>query len=336
MAGTARGRAGVDRSTHGPGLGPRIWAALAVVYVVWGSTYLAIRFTVETVPPLLHAGVRFALAGLLLGAGGAALRSRAAVRSSWRLTPAQFGTAAGSGVLLLTGGNGLVSVGEQRVPSGLAALIVASVPLWIVVLRAVLRDRPATVTALGVLVGFTGVALLFLPGGGGNIDTRYCALIVLASLSWSIGSLLVARLPVPADPVVLSSVQMLAGGAALFAISAGRGELSGFHLGQVSTKSWLALAYLVVFGSIVAFTAFGWLLGQAPVSVVATYAYVNPAVAVLLGALFAGERLTGAAAGGGLLILLAVALVVTAEGRARRRAWLADHPDGTAAGDLAA
>jgi drug/metabolite transporter (DMT)-like permease len=313
-----------------------VWGALAIVYVVWGSTYLAIRFTVETVPPMLHAGIRFALAGLLLGAGGAVLRRRSARRRSWRLTPAQFATAAGSGVLLLTGGNGLVSVGEQRVPSGLAALIVASVPLWIVVLRAALRDRPAPVTALGVLVGFGGVALLFLPGGSGRVDTRYCALIVLASLSWSVGSLLVARLPVPADPVLLSSVQMLAGGAALFAISVGRGELSGFHLGQVSTKSWLALAYLVVFGSLVAFTAFGWLLGEAPVSVVATYAYVNPAVAVLLGALFASERLSGAVAAGGLLILVAVALVVTAEGRARRRAWQAEHPDGADAPDLAA
>jgi drug/metabolite transporter (DMT)-like permease len=333
-AAAARQRAGGGRpAAAGGGLGLRVWAALGVVYVVWGSTYLAIRFSIETLPPLLHAAVRFAVAGLVLLVAVVAVRGGAVLRA----TGAQFATAAVSGILLLAGGNGLVSVGEQRVPSGVAALIVASVPLWIVVLRALLRDRPAAVTALGVLIGFGGVALLLLPGGGRGFDLGYGALIVVASLSWSIGSLLVARRPVPADPLVLSALQMLAGGAALTLLSAGRGEWRGFAVGQVSAKSWLALVYLVVFGSLLAFTAFVWLLGQAPVSVVATYAYVNPAVAVLLGAAFAGERLTGPAAAGGLLILLAVALVVTAEGRARRRARAAaERPGEPPAGDLAA
>lgn len=336
----ARSRTGRPGSVvSGGALGVRVWAALGVVYVVWGSTYLAIRFSIETLPPLLHAAFRFVTAGAVLLAVVVLARGRAVLR----VTPAQLVTAAVSGVLLLTGGNGLVSVGEQRVPSGVAALIVASVPLWIVVLRAALRDRPALVTALGVLVGFAGVALLLLPGGSGGVDIGYAALIVLASLSWSIGSLLVARRPVPADPLVLSAVQMLAGGLALLGLSAGRGEFSGFAVGQVSLKSWLALAYLMVFGSLLAFTAFVWLLGQAPVSVVSTYAYVNPAVAVLLGAAFASERLTGPAAIGGLLILVAVALVVTAEGRARRRARQAapsgqpppaESPPGTAPGGL--
>jgi len=314
------------------GLGPRVWAALAVVYVLWGSTYLAIRFAVETMPPLLHAAARFLVAGLVLLGGVVAVRGRAALRA----TPVQLGTAAVSGVLLLTGGNGLVSVGELRVPSGLAALIVASVPLWIVVLRAALRDRPAAITAAGVLLGFGGVALLFRPGAGDGYDTRYAALIVLASVSWSVGALLTARRPVPADPLVLSAVQMVAGGIALVVASAGRGELSGFSPAAVSASSWLALGYLIVFGSLVAFSAFVWLLGEAPVSIVSTYAYVNPVVAVVLGALFAGERLTGTAAVGGLLILAAVALVVTAEGRARRVAAAAAANDDRAPGDLAA
>lgn len=328
-AAARRGAGGTGPATSGAGLGLRVWAALLVVYVVWGSTYLAIKFAIETVPALLQGALRFVLAGVLLLAAVAAVRGRAALRA----TPAELGTAAASGILLLTGGNGLVSVGEQRVPSGVAALIVASVPLWIVVLRALLRDRPAGITALGVLVGFTGVALLLRPGAGGGLDLGYAALIVLAALSWSIGSLLVARRAVPADPLVLSAVQMLAGGLALAGLAAGHGELSGFDVGQVSGKSWLALGYLVGFGSLLAFSAFVWLLGQAPVSVVSTYAYVNPAVAVLLGALFADERLTGSTVAGGALILVAVALVVTAEGRARRRARQAPAPGQPAAGD---
>ncbi len=326
----AAGRAGVVRGGAGGGLGLRVWVALGVVYVVWGSTYLAIKFTVDTMPALLHAAVRFTLAGLILLAGVVAVRGRAALR----VTRGQLITAAASGILLLTGGNGLVSIGEERVPSSVAALIVASVPLWIVVLRAALRDRPVRATAFGVLVGFAGVALLMLPGGGGGFDVGYAALILVASLSWSIGSLLVAKRPVPADPLVLSAVQMLAGGVVLFVLSAGRGEFSGFDAGQVSVKSWLALVYLIVFGSLLAFSAFVWLLGQAPVSVVATYAYVNPAVAVLLGVLFAGERPAALTFAGGLLILVAVALVVTAEGRARRAARATGQPE--PADDLAA
>lgn len=299
------------------GLGGRGWTALGIVYVVWGSTYLAIRYAIETVPPMFSAGLRFTAAGLVLLAVVLAVRGRAALRA----TQAQLVTAAGSGVLLLCGGNGLVSVAEQRVDSGLAALLVACIPLWIVVLRVLLGDRPGLATTGGVLLGFLGVALIFLPGGGsGGTDLGYASLCVLASLSWAAGSLLVTRRPVPADPLTLTTVEMLAGGVALLAVGAGRGELSGFSFGAVSGRSWLALAYLVVFGSLVAFTAYVWLLGNAPVSLVSTYAYVNPAVAVLLGALVAGERLTGPALAGGLVVLAAIAAVVTAESRRHRRA----------------
>ena len=297
-------------------LGLRGWTALGTVYVVWGSTYLAIRYAVESMPPLLHAGLRFIAAALILLAGLVLVRGRAALRA----TPAQLTTAAVSGLLLLVGGNGLVSIAEQRVDSGLAALLIACVPLWIVVLRAAMGDRPGLATAGGVLLGFVGVALIFLPGRDGGTDLGYALLCVLASLFWACGSLLVTRRPVPADPLLLTGVEMLAGGVVLIAGSAVAGELSGFSPAAVSGRSWLALAYLVVFGSLVAFTAYVWLLGNVPVSLVSTYAYVNPAVAVLLGALIAGERLTGAALADGLVVLAAVAVVVTAEGRRQRRA----------------
>lgn len=296
-------------------LGIRVWTALAVVYVVWGSTYLAISYTVETIPPLLSAGARFTAAGLVLAVAVLAVRGRRV----FRMTRGQLATAAVSGVLLLFGGNGLVSVAEQKVDSGLAALLIACVPLWIVALRTGLGDRPGPATALGVLLGFAGVGLIFLPGSGGG-DLGYVALCVLAAFSWSVGSLLVTRRPVPADPLVLTTVEMLAGGVVLLAVSAGRGELAGFSPAGVSAASWAGLVYLVVFGSLVAFTAYVWLLGHAPVSLVSTYAYVNPAVAVLLGVLVAGERLTGVVLAGGLIVLAAVAVVVTAEGRRRHAA----------------
>jgi drug/metabolite transporter (DMT)-like permease len=289
--------------------------ALGIVYVVWGSTYLAIRYAIEGFPPLLSAGLRFAVAALVT-LGYLAVRRPAALRA----TRAQLVTATVSGILLLAGGNGVVTIAEQRVDSGLAALLIACVPLWIVILRTLLRDRPGPATALGVLIGLAGVALIFLPGGSGGTDPGYAALCVLAGLSWAIGSLLVTLRPVPADPLTLTGVEMAAGGVVLLVAAAAHGELPRFAPGDASGKAWFALSYLVVFGSLVAFTAYVWLLGNAPVAIVATYAYVNPAVAVLLGALVAGERLTGAALAGGLVVLAAVALVVTAESRERRRA----------------
>jgi drug/metabolite transporter (DMT)-like permease len=289
--------------------------ALGIVYVVWGSTYLAIRYAIEGFPPLLSAALRF-LAAALLMLGYLAVRRPAALRA----TRAQLSTAAVSGILLLAGGNGLVTVAEQRVESGLVALIIACVPLWIVILRLLLRDRPGPATALGVLIGLAGVAIIFLPGGSGEVDLGFAALAVLAALSWAIGSLLVTLRPVPANPLTLTTVEMAAGGLVLLVGAAARGEFARFAPGEAPASAWFALSYLVVFGSLIAFTAYVWLLGNAPVSIVSTYAYVNPAVAVLLGALIAGERLTGSALAGGLVILAAVALVVTAESRVRRRA----------------
>ena len=295
-------------------MNPKTIGALGIVYVVWGSTYLAIRYAIEGFPPLLSAGLRFAAAALLM-LGYLAVRRPAALRAS----RAQFTTAAVSGILLLAGGNGMVTVAEQRVDSGLAALLIACVPLWIVILRLLLRDRPGPATALGVLIGLAGVALIFLPGGSGGTDPGYAGLTVLAALSWAVGSLLVTIRPVPADPLTLTAVEMAAGSVVLLVAAAARGEFGWFAPGDAPGSAWFALCYLIVFGSLIAFTAYIWLLAHAPVSIVATYAYVNPAVAVLLGALIAGERLTGSALVGGLVILAAVALVVTAESRERRR-----------------
>jgi drug/metabolite transporter (DMT)-like permease len=195
--------------------------------------------------------------------------------------------------------------------TGLAALLVASVPLWLVVFRWGTGDRPAVTTIAGVLVGFGGLALLTLTRGGGSGSPLGITVILLAALSWSVGSFLSARLPMPANPFAASVYEMAAGGLALLAIGYGRGET--LRLGAVSTGSWLALAYLVVFGSLVAFTSYVWLLGNAPISLVGTYAYVNPAVAVLLGVAFAGEHATWTIVLGGLIIIVGVGLVVSTE-----------------------
>lgn len=292
----------------------RIWTALGLVYVVWGSTYLAILYVVETLPPLLSAAGRFAVAGLLL-AGWLALRRG---RSGFVATRQQLLSAAGIGVLLLLGGNGLVTLAEQRdLPSGLAALLVAAVPLWVVLLRASSGDRPAGRTLLGVAIGFAGVAVLLLPGARPEgVALTTAAMVVGSSVLWSIGSFAATRADLPPDPLLTTVTQMAGGAAALLLSGLATGER--LRLDDVSSASWLAWVYLVVFGSLVAFTAYSWLLGVAPVSQVATYAYVNPVVAVLLGAVVAGEAVSRVTLLGGAVTVLAVAVVVSEEGRRRR------------------
>lgn len=292
----------------------KVWTALGLVYVFWGSTYLAISYVVETLPPLLSASLRFAVAGALLAAYLAVRRGR----SSFRATRRQLLGAAAVGVLLLLGGNGLVTIAEQReLPSGLAALLIAAVPLWVVLLRAAGGDRPAGRTLLGVAIGFAGVALLLLPGARPQgVPLLPAVLVVGAGVLWSIGSYAATRLELPTDPLLTTVVQMLGGSVSLAAAGLLRGESP--TPAEVSGTSVLALAYLVVFGSLVAFTAYSWLLGVAPVSQVSTYAYVNPVVAVLLGAVIAGEAVEAVTLLGGAVTVLAVAVVVSEEGRRRR------------------
>ncbi|HEU5475044.1 MAG TPA: EamA family transporter [Actinophytocola sp.] len=288
------------------------WAALGVVYVVWGSTYLAIRFTVESMPPLLSGGLRFVLAGLVLTLAVLVLAGRGALRMSW----AQLGSAVLIGLLLPAWGNGMVVIAEQHLASGLAALLIASVPLYVVLLRRLLGERPPVITMVGVGIGAGGLALLLL---GGPVEGAHGSagwalwLVLLAALGWSVGSVASTRLPVPANPFTLSAVEMMAGGTAMMIVGLVSGER--MDLTRVTTGSWIAWVYLILFGSLLAFSSYVFVLGKLPVSTVATYAYVNPVIAVVLGVLFAGERFGMAQFAGGLVVLAAVVLVVRAEQR---------------------
>jgi drug/metabolite transporter (DMT)-like permease len=278
------------------------------VYLVWGSTYLAIAIAVQTLPPLLSAGVRFFLAGALLGAWLVARHGRAALGVERR----QLGGAALVGSLLLAGGNGLVVLAERTVPSGLTALVVASVPLWIVVFRLIAGDRVVGSLLLGVLVGFAGVAILVVPrGASGEVDPVGLVIVAGATFSWALGTFASPRVPTPRDPLASTAVQMLAGGALLLLVAVAIGEPARADPSSFSTASLAAMAYLVVFGSLVAFSAYTWLLQHAPVSVVATYAYVNPVVAVLLGAVVLSEAVTPSMLVGAAIILGAVAFIVS-------------------------
>lgn len=288
-----------------------VWPALLTVYVVWGSTYLAIRYLVQSAPPFLSAGARFVVAGALLAGVVAARRGTAALRVSSR----QLWAAMLVGTLLLLGGNGLIMLAERRIDSHLAALVVAAVPLFVVVLRLLSRERVAASAVAGVLGGFVGLALLVDPRTG---NTTGLLVVLGAAATWSVGSWLSGRIELPADPLVSAVYEMVLGGAALLVASALRGEWHGFTVNEVTGASWAAFAYLVVFGSLVAFTSYVWLLQNAPLSTVATYAYVNPVVAVVLGAV-AGEALGWRALAGGSVVVAAVAAVVSAEARGRRR-----------------
>ncbi|KQX47699.1 MULTISPECIES: EamA family transporter [unclassified Streptomyces] len=288
-----------------------VWAALGIVYVVWGSTYLGIRIVVETLPPFLSGGARFVTAGLLLAAIVAWRQGPAALK----VTRRELASAALVGLLLILGGNGLVVLAETSIPSGLAALLVAAVPVWVVLLRTASGDRPGPAAFGGVLLGFAGLAVLTVPGLSGDVKIGGVLLVLVAALLWSLGSVSSARLPMPANPFTASVYEMLAGGLAALTLGLVRGEHHGLDLGAVSGRSWTALAYLVVFGSLVAFTAYAWLLQTAPVSLAATYAYVNPVVAVLLGALVLNEALTWPILLGGAIVVGGVCLIVSTERR---------------------
>jgi drug/metabolite transporter (DMT)-like permease len=287
-----------------------VWSGLATIYVVWGSTYLAIRVMVETVPPLLGAGLRFFVAGAVFAAWLVARRGWSAFRVSRR----ELVAAAGVGVLLMAGGNGLVTVAEQDAPSGLSALIIAAIPLWVIVLRLVWRERVAAVTLAGVGLGFIGVALLVVPGHRpGNAPLWSVLVLLAAALSWALGSFLSGRIVLPADVIVSAALEMLIGGTLLLVCGLAAGEASRVHVGGLSGRSLASFAYLVVAGSLLAFTAYVWLLQNVRISTVATYAFVNPVVAVLLGWAILGEDITGSIVVGATVIVASVAFVVRHE-----------------------
>jgi drug/metabolite transporter (DMT)-like permease len=290
-----------------------VWLALGIVYVVWGSTYLAIAIAVETLPPLLWAGLRFALAGLLLAAW---LAFR---RVDLRISKQELAGTAAIGVLLLAVANGLVVLAERTVPSGIAALIVASIPLWIVIYRIVAGERVGRDLLAGVFLGLIGVAILVVPGGlDGTIDPIGALMLFGATLSWALGTVLSPRLQTPRNALVSTAYQMLAGGIVLLVAGLGRGELANVDPATFSVRSMVAFAYLVVFGSLVAFSAYTWLLQNASVSLVSTYAFVNPVVAVLLGALILAEPITPSILIGAAVIVVAVAFIVVRQNATRR------------------
>lgn len=279
----------------------KIWIALLALYIVWGSTYLAIRFAVETIPPFLQAGLRFFISSLILILWRRAAGDKMPTRVQWK-------SVAIIGTLLLLGGNGLVSFAEQRIASGIAALIVGTVPLWLVLIEA-LRPKgtkPSLLSIIGLVIGFIGIYILVGPSettGKLQFDTIGTLAVIVASFLWSLGSIYSRSADVPKSALMTTGAEMLTGSVPIFLVSLALGEWRTFNLAQVSTQSWLGLLYLIAFGSMIGFVAYIWLLQNAPLSLVATYAYVNPLVAVLLGAWLANEALT-------LRVLVAAGIIV--------------------------
>ncbi len=287
----------------------RVIVAFAAVYLIWGATYLFIRFAIETLPPFLMAGTRFLIAG-------GVLYGVAWLGGARRPTRAQWGAAAIVGGLMLLGGNGGVVWAEQSVPSGLAALLVAMSPLWMAVLDWVRPGgvRPSKGVALGLGLGFAGVILLVGPAeliGGGRIDPVGAAVLILASLSWAAGSIYSRHGQRPASPLLGSGMQMLAGGTLMLLVGSAIGEWVGFDYRAVSLRSVASLGFLIAFGSLIGFTAYIWLLRVTTVARASTYAYVNPAVAVFLGWALAGEALTPRTLLAAGVIVAAVVVITT-------------------------
>jgi drug/metabolite transporter (DMT)-like permease len=279
--------------------GARVWTALIVVYVIWGSTYLGIAIAGETIPPLFAASTRFIVAGALMALvvrlrGGSLSVSRAALLSCVIIG------------CLLPGANAILFFAERNVPTGLASLIIASVPLWIVLFRLVARERMGKQALAGVALGFAGVAILAQPSGGAK--WWGIALCLASAIMWAAGSFLSARVTMPDDPFAATTYEMLAGGLVMFVPA-----LFTVHHFAPSAGSVAGWVYLVIFGSLIGYTAYVWLLANAPIGLVATYAYVNPVVAIALGVLFRGEHLTWRLLIGALVVIAAVALVVRQE-----------------------
>jgi len=284
-----------------------VWAALLIVYVVWGSTYFGIKIVVDTIPPLLAGGSRFLVAAALLAAI-LAIRG-----TSLRITRRELLSTGVAGLLLLTLGVGIVHVAETRIDSSVAAMIAGTVPLQIFVMRTVARESPARATQLSALTGLVGLGLVIAPGLGARSTALGLAIMVVASFAWSTGSFLSKRLELPQDPFVTTVYEMALGGTFLTVAALAFGELGELDSAAFATDSVLAWAYLVVMGSLVGFTAYAWLLRVAPISLVVTHQYVNPLVAIALGVLFLGERPSPLTLVGALVVIGAVYVAIRAE-----------------------
>lgn len=288
-----------------------IFLAFAAVYVVWGSTYLGIRYAIETLPPFLMAGTRFSLAGAILFTW--AMLNGESIRSSF----SQWPKALAIGGLLLLGGNGGVTWAEKYIPSGFAALLITTEPLWVVVLNwALSRTRPNGKVLLGVFIGMAGVALLVGDGlkagiAGSSISFVAVGVSLLASVAWAAGSVYASRYPIKASTSMASGMQMLSGGILLLVLALAVGDLQRLNLAAASWVSIGAFFYLLVFGSLIGFTAYSYLLRNVSPARAATYAYVNPVVAVFLGWLLAGEPLTSRMLIAAVIIIGSVILITT-------------------------
>ncbi|HEU0185646.1 MAG TPA: EamA family transporter [Blastocatellia bacterium] len=288
-------------------------AAFAAVYILWGSTYLAIKYVIETLPSLISTGTRFLLAGSTLFLIGRFSKSyEKPTLKQWRASVV-------AGILLFLGGTGGVVLAEHHITSSLAALLVATEPFWVVLLSWLWLKgaRPDWKVALGLLIGFAGVYLLIGGAGASGNGIQPSAqpigvfLVIAAALCWATGSIYGVRAPVPKSPIMASGMQMLAGGSSLILVGTLTGEWTRFEIAAVSLNSVLALAYLLVFGSLITFTAYSWLLKNARPAMVATYAYVNPVIAVVLGWAFAGESFTGRMLLGAAVIVGSVVLITS-------------------------
>jgi drug/metabolite transporter (DMT)-like permease len=291
----------------------KLLTALWTVYLVWGSTYLAIKLSVETLPAFLSAGSRFLLAGSLL-ALILLLRGR-----SIRVTRRELVSSALLGLSLLALGVGMVTLAETRIDSSVAAMIAGTVPLQVILLRTLARDRVALATRLSVLGGLAGLALIVIPGGDGASSALGLAMALSASISWSLGSFFAHKLPLPKDGFVATTWEMLSAGVFLLVLGVATGEPGSMDAAGFTFQSIAAWLYLAIFGSLVGFTAYAWLLRHAPISKVVTHQYVNPLVAILLGALVLDEQLTLAVAAGAALIVGSVFVAVRSENAAARR-----------------
>lgn len=311
-----------------------VWTAILILYVVWGSTYLGIRVAVETIPPFVLAASRFAIAGLLMLVAVAILRRGAVqmpTRREWRDSFI-------IGTLLMGGGMGLVALGEQTIPSGIAGVLIAMMPVWVAVLgRLVYGERLPAVAVVGIATGMLGVVVLVGQGIAvdGTLQPAGVAALILSPIAWAIGSLYSAHgAHLPRDPFLTTGLQMLCGSLVLAALSVVTGELRTFDPAAVSTESLVAFVYLFAVGSLIAFTAYAWVLRQAPLPLVATYAFVNPVIAVFLGALILGETVSTTQLVAGGIIVAGVALIILGRSRmtttaGRRSPAPASRPSGT-------
>ena len=286
----------------------QIIAAFASIYLVWGSTYLAIRYAVQTIPPFLMGGLRFVVSGALLYLWARSQGARA-TRLHWR-------NAIIAGAFLLLGGNGAVVWAEQFVPSGLTALLVSILPFWLVIIEWVRppRRRPSGAVLVGLVLGFIGMVVLVGPGnlgGRGDVRPLGALVLILGSLSWAIGSFWSRDARLPESGLLTTGMEMLGGGALLLIVGLLSGELSQFDIHRISGASAAGLIYLITFGSLIGFTSYIWLLDKVSPARLGTYAYVNPIVAVVLGWAIAGERLSVRTAVAAAIVICAVALITT-------------------------